>query len=58
MPSRLLAVICLAAFAACQPARRPGSELAGTAEDLWNDKIELSQLSDGVGIIHPFSPSD
>jgi len=31
--------------------------LRGKAEDLWGNKIELSNYRDSITLIHPFSPT-
>ena len=45
------------ALAGCRSSRQPVGELAGTAENLWSQKINLADLNHGTGIIHPFSPA-
>jgi hypothetical protein len=34
------------------------SKLGGVAEDLWGNAIDLSQLQEGVVLLHPISTSN
>jgi hypothetical protein len=38
--------------------RSDGPRLQGKAEDLWGNRLDLSQFTKGVTLIHPFSPAN
>jgi hypothetical protein len=62
---RLTPLITVAALAICAAGCGGGGDsetgnkiLAGHAEDLWGNPIDLSDYSHGLTILHPFSPAD
>jgi hypothetical protein len=38
--------------------RSNGPRLQGKAEDLWGNRLDLSQFAKGITLIHPFSPAN
>jgi hypothetical protein len=54
----LQAIVTFALLAILLAPSNASFKLWGTAEDLWGNKIDLSQLNEGIVVLHPFSTSN
>ena len=62
MVSRLLIITAVSLFVACgsaekRPAGTEKDQLSGLAEDLWGNRIDLSDYTEGVTSVSTFSPA-
>ncbi len=51
-------IVCPGLLCGSEGQQPDGPRLQGKAEDLWGNRLDLSQFAKGITLIHPFSPAN